>query len=152
MIYDIIWYMIWYVWYDMIYDIMIWYMIWYDIFINCNLVVTRWQYTFTHKKYIEKHNNRTTQITTNVEECGSCPVFASFTLAFALQLRKKHEKPSVRIRKTSVLLRKTPVRVQYTYYQNTHTLNQITHTLNKTPTHYFQGRLREKHDNCISGN
>ena len=31
----------------------------------------------------------TTQITTNLEECGPCPVFASFTLAFALQLRKK---------------------------------------------------------------
>ena len=24
-----------------------------DIFINCNWVVTRWQYTFTHKQYIE---------------------------------------------------------------------------------------------------
>ena len=27
----------------------------YDIFINCNWVVTRWQYTFTHKQYIEQH-------------------------------------------------------------------------------------------------
>jgi len=27
-----------------------------------------------------------------VEECGTCPVFASFTLAFALQLRKKYRK------------------------------------------------------------
>ena len=26
-----------------------------------------------------------------MEECGPCPVFASFTLAFALQLRKKHD-------------------------------------------------------------
>ena len=60
------------------------------------------------------NNNRTTQITTNVEECGPCPVFASFTLAFALQLREKHGKTSVRLRKTSV-------RVRYTYYQNTHT-------------------------------
>jgi hypothetical protein len=24
-------------------------------FINCNWVVTRWQYTFTHKHYIEQH-------------------------------------------------------------------------------------------------
>ena len=48
------------------------------------------------------NNNRTTQTTTNVEECGPCPVFASFTLAFALQLRKKHGKTSVRVRKTSV--------------------------------------------------
>jgi len=37
------------------------------------------------------NSNRTTQITTNVEECGPCPVFASFTLAFALQLTKKHK-------------------------------------------------------------
>jgi hypothetical protein len=59
--------------------------------------------------------HRTTQITTTVEECGPCPVFASFTLAFALQLRKKHGQ-------TSVWLRKTSVRVQYTYYQNFQTL------------------------------
>jgi hypothetical protein len=26
-----------------------------------------------------------------------CPVFSSYTLAFALQLRKKHGKPSVRV-------------------------------------------------------
>ena len=26
-----------------------------DIFINCNWVVTQWQYTFTHKQYIEQH-------------------------------------------------------------------------------------------------
>jgi hypothetical protein len=62
------------------------------------------------------NNNRTTQIQTNVEECGPCPVFASFTLAFALQLRKKHGKTSVRVRKTSVRLRKTSVNVHYTYY------------------------------------
>jgi hypothetical protein len=41
-----------------------------------------------HKKYIEQHNNK--------EECGPCPVFAGFTLAFALQMRKKYEKTSVR--------------------------------------------------------
>jgi hypothetical protein len=62
-----------------------------------------------------------------VEEFGPCPVFASFSLAFALQLRKKHGKTSVRLRKTSV-------RKQYTYYQNTHTLQNPyihihTHTL-----------------------
>ena len=78
--------------------------------------------------------HRKTQITTNLEECGPCPVFANFTLAFALQLRKKHGKTSVRLRKTSV-------RVQYTYYQNTHTLQNLptytythTHTLAHTHT------------------
>ena len=40
--------------------------------------------------------HRTTQFT-NVEECGPCPVFARYTLAFALQLRKKHGKSSVRV-------------------------------------------------------
>jgi hypothetical protein len=64
-----------------------------------------------------KTMHRTTQITSNVEECGPCPVFASFILAFALQLKKKHAKTSVRVRKTSVRLRKTSVKVQYTYYQ-----------------------------------
>jgi hypothetical protein len=53
-----------------------------------------------------------------VQECGLCPVFASFTLAFGLQLRKKQGKTSVRVRKTSVRLRKTSVIVssvmQYT--------------------------------------
>ena len=40
--------------------------------------------------------HRTTQLTDG-EECGPCPIFAGFTLAFALQLRKKHGKTSVRI-------------------------------------------------------
>jgi len=34
------------------------------------------------------NNNPTTQITNNVEDYGPCPVFASFILAFALQVRK----------------------------------------------------------------
>jgi len=50
-----------------------------------------------------------------MEECGPCPVFASFTLATALKLRKKHGKTSVRVRKTSVKVRTTSVKVQYTY-------------------------------------
>jgi len=33
----------------------------------------------------------------NCKECGPCPVLASYTLAFALQLRKKHGKTSVRV-------------------------------------------------------
>jgi hypothetical protein len=47
-----------------------------------------------------------------VEECRPCPVFASFALAFALKLRKRHGKTSVSVRKTSVRLRKTSVRVK----------------------------------------
>ena len=44
-------------------------MIWYDIFVNCNWVVTRWQYTFTHKQYIEQYKtNNTYNNTTILEE------------------------------------------------------------------------------------
>jgi hypothetical protein len=32
---------------------------------------------------------------TNWEECGPCPVFVSYTLTFALQLREKHKKKSL---------------------------------------------------------
>jgi hypothetical protein len=105
----------------------------YDIFINCSWVVTRWQYTFTHKQYIEQHNNRTTQTQTNVEECGPFPVFASLTLAFALQLRKKHGKTSARVRKTSVRLEKPQSKYNIHITKNTHTLqNPHKHTHYKT--------------------
>jgi len=39
--------------------------------------------------------HRTTQLTW--EECGPSHVFTSYTLAFALKLRKKHGKTSVRV-------------------------------------------------------
>jgi hypothetical protein len=56
------------------------------------------QYTFTHKQYTERHKTNDKQNNTYIlEECGPCPVLASYTLAFALQLRKKHEKTSVRV-------------------------------------------------------
>ena len=40
--------------YVCMYDIFIIYLL-YDIFINCSWVVTRWQYTFTHKQYRQEH-------------------------------------------------------------------------------------------------
>jgi hypothetical protein len=58
--------------------------------------------------------HRTTQITTNAAECGPCPVFTRLILAFALHLRKKHGKFSVRVRKFSVRVRKFSVRVRKT--------------------------------------
>jgi len=45
--------------------------------------------TTKNKKYIEQHND--------LGECGPCPVLASYTLAFAVQLRKKHGKTSVMV-------------------------------------------------------
>jgi len=72
----------------------------YDTFVNCNWVSpgsssTVHVYTQTihgttqNKQYIEQHNN--------LEECGPCPTLASYNLAFALKLRKKHGKTSVRV-------------------------------------------------------
>jgi hypothetical protein len=76
-----------------------------------------------------------------VEECGPCPVFASFILAFALQPRKKHGKTSVRLRKTSVRVEKpqseysTHITKTSTHYK-THTLqNPHIHTHTHTQTH-----------------
>jgi hypothetical protein len=49
-----------------------------------------------NKQYIEQHKHfeNNTKI---LEECGPCPDLASYTLEFALQLRKKHGKTSVRV-------------------------------------------------------
>jgi hypothetical protein len=56
------------------------------------------QYTFTHKQYIERYKTKNTyNNTTILEKCGPCPVLASYTLAFALQPRKKHGKTPVRV-------------------------------------------------------
>jgi hypothetical protein len=93
--------------------------------------------------------HRTTEITTNVEECGPCPSLRVFTLAFALQLRKKHGKTSVRVRKTSVRSRKASVNVQLpktpTHYKtptNTH-ITKPTHT--HTQTHTVQNPHTHTH-------
>ena len=82
-----------------------------EIFVNCNWIDTRWQ-CIVHIYTQTIH--RTTQLTTlvgrlsgiqtqigqtNCEKCRPRPVFAIYTLAFALQLRKKHGKTSVRVAK-----------------------------------------------------
>jgi hypothetical protein len=50
--------------------------------------------TTQNKQYIKQHKNfeNNTKI---LEECGPCPDLASYTLAFALQLRKKHGKTCI---------------------------------------------------------
>ena len=60
--------------------------------------------------------HRTTQFT-NWEECRPCTVFASYTLAFALRLRKKHGKISVRVETNSVRVGKTSVKVGTTSFR-----------------------------------
>jgi hypothetical protein len=60
---------------------------------NCNWVDTRWQQHITHLHTNNTHNTEKGKF----GKCGPCPVFVSYTLAFALQLRKKHRKTSVRV-------------------------------------------------------
>jgi len=94
------------------------------------------QYIFTHKQYTQQHKEKTI-----LEECGLCPVFASFTLAFALQLMKKHRKTSVGGKKnlsqsTVYILPKHPHVLKPTH-TNTHTLQN-----NIKPPQY---KLKKKH-------
>jgi len=61
--------------------------------------------TTQNKQYIEQHKN--------LEECGPCPIFAGFTLEFALQLRKKHGKTSVRVAEECQLARWRYININY---------------------------------------
>jgi hypothetical protein len=85
--------------------------IWFDLIyiFNRNWFDTRWQQYCTHlhtnstqntengtyitikKLNILVHNNKKIN---KFGKCGPCPLFASYTLAFALQLRKKHGRVS----------------------------------------------------------
>jgi len=58
--------------------------------LDCNWVDTRW-----HTNNTQNDTKQTIHRTTQefLKECGPCPVFASYTLAFVLQLRKKHKNP-----------------------------------------------------------
>jgi hypothetical protein len=52
----------------------------------------------THKQYTEyRQRNTHTNKNKKIGKCEPWPVFASYTLAFALQLANKHGKASVRV-------------------------------------------------------
>jgi hypothetical protein len=53
--------------------------------------------THLHTNNTQSNTKKTEQHKNKLEQCGPCPVLVSYTLAFALQLRKKHGKTSVRI-------------------------------------------------------
>jgi hypothetical protein len=73
-----------------------------DIFVNFNWVDTQWQWYSTVHIYTQTIH-RTTQLIW--EECGPCPVLASYTLAFALQVGKKHGQTSIRVAEECQLAR-----------------------------------------------
>jgi hypothetical protein len=67
---------------------------------NCNWVDTRWQQYSTHLHTNSTQNieNGTyVKIKIKIGKYGPCPVFAGYTLAFTLKLKKKHGKTSVRV-------------------------------------------------------
>jgi hypothetical protein len=102
------------------------------------------QYTFTHKQYTEYTEYTERNIHNKKKTFGTCrpyPVFASYTLAFALQPREKHGKPSVRV------VEKYPdipvAVVQYTFTHKQHTQHCSTlhiytqHTEHRSTQHIY---------------
>jgi hypothetical protein len=99
-----------------------------DIFVKLQLgchPVAVVQYTFTHKQYTERHKTNNTQNDTKqtihrtqkfLEECGPCPVCASYTLAFALQLSKNFSLGSRRMPAGMMKIHKHKIRI---YRHNT---------------------------------
>ena len=57
------------------------------------------------RKNLGQGSRRVPAGTINLEECGPCPIFAGFTLAFTLQLRKKHGETSLRVAEECQLAR-----------------------------------------------
>jgi hypothetical protein len=85
------------------------------------------QYTFTHKQYTEYrerniHNNKKNG------KCKPCPFFASYILAFALQLRKNHRKTSVRAVEKYPEIPMAVVQYTFTHKQYTEQHNDSEYT------------------------
>jgi hypothetical protein len=91
--------------------------------------------THLHTKNTQNNtnNNRTTQITNNVEECGPCPVFASFYSGICLTTEEKARKKQS-VRETSVRLIKSS---EYSIHitKTPTLLNRRTHITKPTHTH-----------------
>jgi hypothetical protein len=90
------------------------------------------QYKFTHKQYTEYrewniHNNKTIK-RNKIGKCRPCPVFASYTLAFALQLGRKHEKTSVRVVEKCPDIPMAVVQYTFTHKQYTEQHNESEYT------------------------
>jgi hypothetical protein len=84
------------------------------------------QYTFTHKQYTEYregniHNKK-------IVKCWPCPVFTSYTLAFALQLMKNHGKTSVTVVEKCAHTQVAVVQYTFTHKQHTEQHNETEYT------------------------
>jgi hypothetical protein len=87
------------------------------------------QYTFTHKQSTEyRDRNLNKNKKKKIGKCGPCPVFASYTLAFALQLRKKHGKTAVRVVEKCLDIPVAVVQYTFTHKQYTEQHNETEYT------------------------
>jgi quinolinate synthase len=87
------------------------------------------QYTFTHKQYTEyRERNIHTIKRKKIWKCGPCPVFASYTQASVLQLRKKHGKTSVRVVEKCPDIAVAAVQYTFTHKQYTEQQNETEYT------------------------
>jgi hypothetical protein len=85
------------------------------------------QYTFGHKQYTEYIEQNIHKVFGN---CGPCLVFASYTytLAFTLQLRKKHGKLSVSVVEKCPDIPVAVAQYTFTHKQHTEQHNETEHT------------------------
>jgi hypothetical protein len=97
------------------------------------LVDTRWQQysTHLHTNSTQNTENGTYRTIKKIWKCWPCPVFESYTLAFALQLRKKHGKTSVRIVEKCPDIPVTAVQYIFTHKQHTEHREQNIHNNKK---------------------
>jgi hypothetical protein len=86
------------------------------------------RYTFTQKQYTEYRERNIQNSKKKIGKCGPCPIFASYTLAFALQLRKKHGKPSVRVVEKCPDIPVAVVQYTFTHKQYTEQHNETEYT------------------------
>jgi hypothetical protein len=77
-------------------------------------------------KYITIKKNK------KFRKCVPCPVFASYTLAFTLQLRKKHGKTSIRVAEKCPDILVVVVQYIFTHQRYTEQHNETIHRTEHT--------------------
>jgi hypothetical protein len=98
--------------------------------LGCHPVAAAVQYPFTHKQYTEYrelniHNNKKSK---NWKVRAVPRLCALYTLAFALQPRKKHRKTSVRVVEKCPDIPVAVVQYTFTHKQNTEQHNETEYT------------------------
>jgi hypothetical protein len=115
--------------------IFVWCIITYTVYIQSGQTPNRdTNSLFIYTEYRERniYNNKKKN---KIGKCGPCPAFASYTLAFALQLRKKHGKTSVRVAEKCPDIQAAVVQYTFTHKQYTkhhHETEYVVHSSEHT--------------------